>query len=428
MSELHLRSALALAMKVGAAGASFLLNLYLARVLGAGEMGVYYVVYSLIAVAFVIGKCGFDNPIVRLTAAYSSSGRGAEVSAVLRKALLVSLVTSLGLGGGLWIGRFSLEEQLLHTGGRELLFGYAALAIAPLALLTLIGQYFKGIQRVVESLFIMNVATPILCLFISFFLVPLYGVQGALLSYALGAVIVFVSSFLFLIRRVDFSVVKREGVESVRLFGAAFPSLLVAIFQLVCLWNTTLILSSNSSSEEVGVFGVANRVAMLMSFFLVAVNAAVSPKVAVLYAKDEMPQLHKLVLQATRLLFAVSIVLLIIYYAFSEQILSVFGEEYVKGEGVLRVICLGYFFDVATGCTAIILSMTGNERLLAKSYFLAALVGVAASLTLIPSFGAIGAASSISLTLLTQNVLALYFSKKVLGLNYLRVFGIDRRG
>jgi O-antigen/teichoic acid export membrane protein len=82
-----------------------------------------------------------------------------------------------------------------------------------------------------------------------------------------------------------------------------------------------------------------------------------------------------------------------------------YGERYRAAGPILAVLSLGYYSGVALGLNALTLKVIGKVQYLVLINVLAALAALALNLLLVPRYGAMGAAVSMSGTAILLNVL-----------------------
>ena len=171
--------------------------------------------------------------------------------------------------------------------------------------------------------------------------------------------------------------------------------------------------------ETVGVYGVAVRIAALTIFILVAVNSVIAPRFASFHANGNSQALEQLAQRsAAWMLIAVSPVVLFILL-FPDLILQLFGNEFVGGSWVLRILAIGQLVNVAVGSVGLLLMMTGNERVVRNNTVFAVTVNLIGNFCLVPILGALGAALSTAFALIVQNLVLYWKVKKILDINTL---------
>ena len=166
-------------------------------------------------------------------------------------------------------------------------------------------------------------------------------------------------------------------------------------------------------------FTAAQRTAMLMIFVLTAINTVVAPKFAHLHKTNKLEELAGVAYYSARLLSVVSLPILIVMFVFPKQILSLFGEGFEDASIYLQILAIGQFINAITGSVGYLLSMSGNEKDLRNSSLVSGAIVISLCVILIPIFNGVGAAVAVSVAIAMQNLLAVHWVKKRLGINML---------
>jgi O-antigen/teichoic acid export membrane protein len=103
------------------------------------------------------------------------------------------------------------------------------------------------------------------------------------------------------------------------------------------------------------------------------------------------------------------------FLVFPKWVMGLFGEEFVEAWILLVILSVGQLVNLMTGSVAFLLMMTGHEKLHLFINIIAAVLSVFLSISLIPFFGALGAALSSAIPLILVNLLRTYYVKKKLG-------------
>ncbi|MEI8644257.1 MATE family efflux transporter [Pseudoalteromonas sp. Hal056] len=184
-------------------------------------------------------------------------------------------------------------------------------------------------------------------------------------------------------------------------------------------WSAPIIIGVFLVAEQVAFFSVAQRIALLTSFILMAVNLVVAPKFSAFHTKGDEHGIRKTALFSVRLLVLTALPVVLFMLAFPEFLMGLFGEEFRQGALILQILVLGQAVNVVTGSVGLLLQMTGHERDM-RLVTLISGFGVLISVPIFTKlFGAVGAASATAFFISLQNLLAVYFVKKRLGFNTL---------
>ena len=282
-----------------------------------------------------------------------------------------------------------------------------AIAVVPLALLTLHAHALQGLKKIAESISILSVTVPLLTCLIAIFFVPSYGINAAVLGYLFATIATLLLGRWFWQTAVDSFKTQLAGFDRSELLASSMPLFGVVLMNMVITWSPMLFLGVWESSENVGIYSAASRTAMLTSFVLVAVNSIAAPKFAALYQQGDIQALGNVARDSAKIMIVLASPALLLFLLFPEWVLSVFGEEFKQGAVVLMILSVGQFINVATGSVGYLLMMSGHERLMRNNLLFCAIVCVLLNLWLIPNYGIVGAAISAAITLSMQNIIAM---------------------
>jgi O-antigen/teichoic acid export membrane protein len=187
-------------------------------------------------------------------------------------------------------------------------------------------------------------------------------------------------------------------------------------------WSGIITLGIFVKDEEVALFSVAQRISMLTSFVLIAVNLVVAPRFAAIFSSGSLSELKEISIFCSRLMLLVATPVLIIMLLFPGVLLGLFGEQYRQAEFMLQIMVVGQFVNVVTGSVGNLLNMTGHEKDMRNILLITGILAVLLSFTLIPLYGPVGAAFATSIALASQNLFAVLLVKKRLGFNVLKIY------
>ncbi|WP_164999480.1 lipopolysaccharide biosynthesis protein [Salinicola tamaricis] len=169
------------------------------------------------------------------------------------------------------------------------------------------------------------------------------------------------------------------------------------------------------NSHDLGLFKAAERSALLIGFVLMLIAAIFPPRFSALYHNNEHDRLIRLARQSAFLGAALSVPMLLICLFFPDVVLSLFGSGFSDAAPYLRLLALAQTINVSTAAVGFLLNMTGHEGLMRNIALICTGVGVLTFVVSIPTMGALGAALSLSMVLVLQNLVALFFVKRRLG-------------
>ena len=196
------------------------------------------------------------------------------------------------------------------------------------------------------------------------------------------------------------------------ILNSSIPLLWVASMLFVNSWADRIFLGVYSTPEDVGVYSISIKVAMLVGFVLVAVNSVSSAKFSEFYQSDNIKDLSNYCTKSTNLMATISFPILILLILYSDQILNIFGSDFIIGSSALVILCSGQFINVATGSVGQILAMTNREKLLRKSILIAVITNIILNFILVPLYNINGAAIATSVSWMVSTIFAFYYVRK----------------
>ncbi|EIF5145638.1 polysaccharide biosynthesis C-terminal domain-containing protein [Vibrio parahaemolyticus] len=206
------------------------------------------------------------------------------------------------------------------------------------------------------------------------------------------------------------------------ILASSIPLLITQIFAQINSLSGEILTGALSEPSQVAFFSIANKIATITAFVLIAVNRAVSAKYASLYSDGNIIELQSVVTTSSRIMLIGGGGLILLIFVFSNSLLNVFGEEFLQAKGVLFVLLFAQLINILTGSVSYLLSMTGHEKIQTKIVMMSSLTMVVLSLLLIPKLGAIGASFSLLFSMTMNNFLGWYYVREIVGINTLKIF------
>ena len=406
-----------LVLKVSQVGLNFLMAVILARFLGVDGFGTYAFCLSIVNLLTIPAMLGGQHLLVREAAAYQARNELKFLKGLLKwisqMSTVTSIILSLCAGGIGWL--------VFH--GTPICKVYlASVCLVPLlTLLNLRNAALRGLHRVLigqaSTMFVPLIFIFIISIIYLFFTsvftpamaVIIYGISICLMVLLTGVMLR--QSLPEQLKKVEPSYDPKRWVKSI------MPFLLIGVIQAFNTEASVLFLGIMKNSESVGLFRVAQKGAELISFGLLAVNMAIAPTVAKLYAKGEKERLQNIIAKSILLITAFSLPVATGLIIFGNFIISfVFGQEYYTAYAPLVVLCIGKLFSVFSGSVGITLNMIGLERLVTRGIIVAVLINICLNYLWIPCCGIIGAAVASSISLVVLNLLLVHSLYKETGI------------
>ncbi len=381
-------------------------TLILARLLGAERYGGFAYAVSWASLLSVPAAMGLDILLIRDVAKYNAKGDWEGLQGILHWSDRVAMVGSLGPAAifcvAVWLLGDRFEPQV-----RAAL--WMAMTLLPfLVFISLRQGTLQGLGRVIEAQIPLMLVFPVVffCFVIICYLVFGLNPASAVGMRAFAAAVAFLVGTGLLAKYLPASAKKiRPHYHSRQWFKSALPLVFVGTAGIVNQQISTVIVGSMLGVEAAGIFDVAGKGTIFVSFALLAVNMPLAPVVADLYARGERKRLQRMVTKSARAAFLGSLPVALGLIFFGRWVLLIFGREFVKGSIVIAILSGGQLVNVGMGSVALLLNMTGHEWDTAKGIGIAALLNLILNLALVPIWGIEGAAIANAVSMAAWNIL-----------------------
>ncbi|MEZ4700721.1 MAG: oligosaccharide flippase family protein [Rhodothermales bacterium] len=397
-----------------AAGLTFVSAAVMTNVLGDVEYGVYAFVLVWVNVLVLLSRSGFNRSAVRYIASYRSVERWDLLKGFLRYSRLRVILSSTTIAvvgaAGVYLFRDALLERQQPT-----LIGTAYVATVALVLMAhlhLQEGILDGFKKVVLSQIPQQVIRPIL---IALGLLALSRAAGVTVTAPVGmattvgaTLLVLGISYTFVKRALPPQLAEVEPAYDKKEWVSTSRDMMVATgFNQILMQADILLLGMLVDTTQGGIYQIASKVAGLLTIANVAANSILHPMVADLFAKKDDRELQRVVVVGANLVFVLGLVSGAVLFFGAGLILPIFGEAYAAaGTLPLRILTVGVILNLLSGPGLLLLNMTGHQRDSMYIMGTAAAINVTLNLILIPRFGAAGAATATSLSIILWNTAA----------------------
>ncbi len=396
-------SILLMVQKAGFVGLFLAINVLLARILGPEGFGTFVFALSLTGILATFGAFGQEKLATRHIPSYLSHAHPARVRALVGHIHGVTLLAACALG--------------LCVAVALSAFGWAGLGGSAAAVgLLVIGDALLRVQRGVLQGFssVVTAGVPEFVLRPGLVLVTvgglaLGGIVGSDVNRVLWLYVGVTAAVLLISSRLTYRQVRVLGPGQGQ--GRPWPWLreclpLVAAEGVVILNGQAdlVMVGGMLDAHAAGIYGVANRGALIIAFLVGAINTAMAPRVARLYAIGDVEALRALLSGFARGALLTAVMGMLGYALFGEGIIRMFGEGFAGARVSLLLLSGGQVLSAAMGAVGIVLMMTGSGGAVAGWMAIAAAVNILANAWLIPRLGIDGAALGTVVSMVVWNV------------------------
>lgn len=415
--EVATKSILALVLKLLAAVLGLGVNFLLARILNADGLGIYFLATTTVIVAGTLATFGLDNTFLRFTASLVERGDWSALKGLYEKGTAIVLASAVfttlaifWIAPWLAVDVFSKPELLIPL-------RMISLSIVPFAFSNIFAEMLKGLRYIFAASIVQGVAIP------AFMVVGLMltieknnmRVNTVIGLYIVATVVAGITGYLIWKKSLPQIKTVVGNFRTRTIFQSSFPLFLVTISNLIMNWSATFFLGIWATNSDVGVYGIASRVALRLAFIPVAVNSIAAPKFAALYEQGNLIELQRLAISTTKMMMITAAPVVVLLLIFPTKIMSFFGNEFVIGRNVLIILTIGQFINISTGLVRYLLIVSGHEKIVAFAFAISTGLTLALSIWLIPALGLIGASFVTASVLVVNGLVLVIMVKKVLG-------------
>lgn len=216
----------------------------------------------------------------------------------------------------------------------------------------------------------------------------------------------------------DFKRKKGSSSEPLQLKGylaKSYPMIFTSLAYILLIRIDYIMLGASEQIliSEVGIYGIALKIGVIANFANVALQRIAAPRISALFWDDKMEELKDFINRVKKMNLIVSGTFALFIFIFAEQLLSLFGTEYVEGLMVLRVVSVAYFITSYFGLSGIFMNMTGNEKQFMYIMISTVILNIVLNMLLINNYGILGPAISTLICFLLWNLITtIYLFKK----------------
>lgn len=411
----------ALGGKLATAFTALASNALLARLLSPQDLGVYFLAFSVVAIASMLGSA-IGQAVIRFVAESLGMGLHAKARNALGRVLTVGVVTALLLGAGYTLLGPVIGKALFHSPALAAVTGLVAGWLITITLQMLLAEAFRGFHDIRAASIFGGLASGIL-LTVSLGLLWLLDARASLstillLSAGSSAASTLLSGWL-LHRKA--SLLPTKDSDSQVGFGEVLSlvlPLLVTNSTVIVLTQADLwILGAFRSPGEVALYGAAVRAVLLVMMPILVVNSVVSSRIAEMYAQGRKPELQRLLQAVTTLASICAFLAATGFFLAGGPILAlVFGEYYREGALILTLLSIGQVVNVWAGASGMVLVMTRHQTQMMSITIVSSVITIVGGILIVNPYGAIGVAMVTAAGIIFCNVSLWLAAKRKTGI------------
>jgi len=410
--EILFKSGLAFIFKIAGIILNYVLIFYISKKIGVEAVGIYNISFVTMLFLAMVFTLGLNFSITRFTGEYINDKT--KLRKLYNKCL--QLVVPASFLGAFFLYLFS--DYIALNFYKDVQYARALKIISiisPMYILTVFNiEYIRGVKKIIVSEFIRNIINPLLII-IALFVLSFYDLNelSTLYGIAVSVFIGFGFSMFSTIRYNNGFVNSEKGnISSKELLSPSIPLLIMGLAAFFLSESGLFILEIYFDSKEVGDYTIIYKISLAGSLIFLTISTIIGPKFAELFWANKTNELKKSILYSSKIIFILSVPVIILLIIFSKFLLQIFGLD-IELKTSLQILITGQFIYAITGVAGVYLMVTNKQKVFRNIYIISAILNLMICFLLIPKYGVLGASIAISVSYIVLNIICtIYMHKK----------------
>ncbi len=407
-------SALTFSGIVANAGIAFVVTWLIARGLGAGATGMFFLLTSLFMISTSVIGLGADTGLVRALSRARAVGESGHLRPTVRIALMPVVAVGLALSAVLLLAAEPIASRLAPGADAAPTFRLLAVALLPAALTGILLAGSRGLGRIRTYTVVQNLFIPTCRLALVAGAIAVLGTTWSVVwAWALPLLLAAAIALVMLSRQLraeagpSTPVPREVRAELSRRFWAfSLPRGGAVILERALDWADVLLVIALLGPRAGGVYGVVTRIVQAGNMLEAALRIVLGPRLSTALAKEDHAGARRLYGQVTQLLILFSWPFYLAVAMFADVLLRLFGTEFAPGAAALVVLAIAMALKNTAGALQTVLLMAGRSTWQLRNKAIQLTVLLLMAVVLIPRWGVTGAAIAFAVAIIVDTLLA----------------------
>jgi O-antigen/teichoic acid export membrane protein len=380
----------------------YLYSALLARWVGPEYLGIYSMANAIMLISEVLSKMGMETGVMRFVSRLDPERDNDKISEIIASAIKMCALFSLFfmivlISCSSYIVSNILSEKSLMV---SVLIVFA-ISIPFNASTLVAAAATQGYKKLKYKSIVTQFINPTILLVSMIICYWFFSAESALMFPMLITGIVGCIAMFQPLKYL--SGIRRQQIIKTKfnydLLKFSYPFMFVIILQTFMHWMDILMLGYFTNASTVGLYHPAARTAGLLQALLMSFISIYAPMISQFHSEKNILKMNQTYKMVSRWLLVFSIPISIMFILFPENILSLFGKEYISSSNVLIILTIATLLQAIFGAASPTLGMSGFTRLILINTSIAFILNLGLNYTLIPLYGINGAAYATLITL-----------------------------
>ena len=400
----------------------FVTKVLIVRNISAEEFGLFSLAVAVVSVLSEIAILGLHSASTRFVSMRLGEGRRDEADLVARNSLNLGLISGMAFFAILFLSSGFVARDIFFKPEFEAPLRAISFFVPVYVIAQIAASILRGHKIITPKIYYLDIGFP---LFYLVFLGAIFALGLSYISvvyaYMLSMVIVLASIGISSYRTIRLNIIALTGEQGrMKLMRFSLPILVGSTLAMILYWADTLILGRYASVEVVGAYNISITFARFLLFPAIAVDFIFMPVIGAIYANNQMAELKRTYQVITKWVFSASLPLFFLVLCFPDTIITfVFGNRFADSALPLRILSLGFMFQVFLGSTSVLMVVLGmlNEVMIAAAF--GGVLDILLNYLLIKhlGYGAVGASIATAISYIVVNALSMFLIYRRSGLH-----------
>ncbi len=405
-------------------------NILFARLLGAELLGVYVLASTTLLVFSLMASFGTSQMLVRFIPVRIGNGDDEGAAAVFALGLRLIAVCGLVCTAALILTRHFVAGKIFDEPLLAQIIPIAAVGVLPATLALYLGGTLKALKETARDAFCTEVvykATK-LAIFIALFALVGLKLRGLVwaVSLAYFASIVVMVTMIGRARRPLLRGPRSASIDTREILAFSAAMFFVAFLNYAMSITDRVMLGMLGTTTDVGIYNIAFLISNMLAMVYMGFNVSFAPLISELYHGGRREELASLYSSLTRTVIIIVAPAFIWIVGFGDDLLGLFGREFVAGYAALLILSLGALVRCIVGSVGNLLMMSNHQTYNVWNIAGSIALNIALNMYYIPRYGLNGAAIATAISVAVVYVVGLVEVRILLGLlpyrrSYLKV-------
>ena len=392
----------------------------LARLLGPELLGVFFLFLSIVGVCVMLVKAGIDRTILRLVAEARGRGDWGEIKGLIKVSLAIVAVLGVSVTLLLRIFASPIGTNWFNSSLLTQAISIGCIIVLLQGLQGVIAESFRGLHAIGRASYFQGPVSSGIFL-LALLVLLIFQIKTSLSLVIMLSSVSFLISVciagILLMRLVMSYTADTKKADINKIFSIASPMFITSGAVFVLGQMDIFVLGMFMAKSEVGYYGAASRLVIMVTFILLIINANLQPIMAELYQKKDIDKLERILRTTATIAFCVCIPISLVLMMWGDKIIKLFyGPQFVEAATVLAILTFGKFMHVSLGSSGALLLMTGFHKTMMNISIVVALLSVVSLFLVVRPFGKEGVAVVSAAAVIIQNIVQVYYARKLTGI------------